>query len=255
MAVAMQPDARPMPPGPWSAGEWQVRCDLAAACRLFQQLGWDDLVYTHLSARVPGDAARFLINPYDLMFDEVTASSLVAVDPEGQPLEPGALNPAGFTIHAGIYAARPDVLAVVHLHSPAGSVVSTLAEGLLPLHQFSMQFHDRIAYHSYEGLALDAAEGDRLATDLGTRWAMILRNHGLLTAGRSVSEAFTLLYYLEQACRIQAAALATGRPLVLPSPEICERTARQYEEDGQPGAREGPALLRRLARAGIDYAR
>lgn len=230
-----------------SAAEWKTRVDLAAAYRLFHLLGMTDLIYTHMSARVPDEEGRFLINPYGLMFHEVTASSLVKVDINGNLAEDSEYdaNPAGFTIHSAIHMARKDVGCAIHLHTTAGMAVSAQAEGLLPLTQHSLRWYNRIAYHDYEGIALNHDERERLTRDLGNHHSMILRNHGLLTVGQDVPEAAVLMYYLEQSCRTQVAALAGGRPLVTPSEEVCEHTARQYETAyPRAGVLEWDALLR-----------
>lgn len=186
-----------------SAAEWKTRVDLAAAYRLFHLLGMTDLIYTHMSARVPDEEGRFLINPYGLMFHEVTASSLVKVDINGNLAEDSEYdaNPAGFTIHSAIHMARKDVGCAIHLHTTAGMAVSAQAEGLLPLTQHSLRWYNRIAYHDYEGIALNHDERERLTRDLGNHHSMILRNHGLLTVGQDVPEAAVLMYYLEQSCR------------------------------------------------------
>ncbi|MGQ9368039.1 class II aldolase/adducin family protein [Azospirillum sp. ST 5-10] len=238
-----------------SPEEWQTRVDLAAAYRLFHLLGMTDLIYTHMSARVPGEDGRFLINPYGLMFHEVTASNLVKVDREGNLAEPGEgeANPAGFTIHSALYMARADVGCAVHLHTQAGMAVSAQADGLLPITQHALRWYGRIAYHDYEGIALDHAERERLARDLGGHHSMILRNHGLLTVGRDVPEATVLMYYLEQSCRSQIAALSGGRSLVVPPPEVCEHTARQYESAyPRAGVLEWTPLLRWISAQGGD---
>ena len=239
----------------WTVEERAARIELAACYRLIAQLRMTDLVYTHISARIPG-TEHFLLNPYGFLFEEVSASNLVRVDIDGRVVEdtPHQVNPAGFTIHSAIHRARPDVHCVLHTHTRAGIAVASMREGLLPISQIALQFHDRVAYHDYEGIALDLDERDRLAGDLGMRKAMILRNHGLLTAGESVPEAFSLMFYLERACEIQIAALSTGRELVIPAPEICEKTARQYEQDDEPaGTREWRALLRQLDRTDPGY--
>jgi ribulose-5-phosphate 4-epimerase/fuculose-1-phosphate aldolase len=230
-----------------SPAEWKTRVDLAAAYRLFHLLGMSDLIYTHMSARVPDEEGRFLINPYGLMFHEVTASNLIKVDLDGNLAEDSdaEANPAGFTIHSALHMARPDIGCAIHLHTQAGMAVSAQAEGLLPLTQHSLRWYNRIAYHDYEGIALDESERERLARDLGNHHSMVLRNHGLLTVGRDVPEAAVLMYYLEQSCRTQVAALSGGRPLVTPSPEVCEHTARQYEKAyPRAGVLEWGALLR-----------
>ena len=239
----------------WTSEERAARTELAACYRLVAQFRMTDLVYTHISARVPG-TEHFLLNPYGFLFEEVCASNLVRIDADGAVMEdtPYEVNPAGFTIHSAIHRARLDVGCVLHTHTRAGIAVSCMREGLLPLSQIAIQFHDRIAYHDYEGIALDLDERERLARDLGQKKAMILRNHGLLTAGESVAEAFSLMFYLERACETQIAALSAGRELILPSPEVCEKVARQYEDDDEPaGTREWRALLRQLDRTDPSY--
>ena len=249
--------ARPavdLPRTRWSEAEGRVRVDLAACYRLVARFRMSDLVYTHISARVPG-GEHFLLNPYGLMFEEVTASNLVKIDIDGNVVEDTShtVNPAGFTIHSAVHRARPDIACVLHTHTRAGMAVAATERGLLPLSQIALQFYGRLATHDYEGIALDLDERERIARDLGDRKAMILRNHGLLTAGATVAEAFSLMYYLERACEIQVSALSMGEALVLPSPEVCERAARQYEEDEPCGEREWRALLRELNRSEPGY--
>jgi ribulose-5-phosphate 4-epimerase/fuculose-1-phosphate aldolase len=238
--------------------EWEVRCDLAAAYRLIAHFGMDDLIYTHLSARLPGNEHRFLLNPYGLMFDEITASSLVTVDPEGHAVEKeeeSKINNAGFTIHSAVHMARDDAHCVMHTHTTAGMAVAAQEQGLLPLNQMSMQFYGRVAYHDYEGIALDLDERDRLVADLGTHEAMILKNHGLMTTGRTVAEAFTNIYYLEQACRIQIAATQGGQKVTIPSDKVAAHTAQQFNGSSTPkGQRPWTALRRMLDRISPDYA-
>jgi ribulose-5-phosphate 4-epimerase/fuculose-1-phosphate aldolase len=240
----------------WTAEERAARIELAACYRLIAHFRMTDLVYTHISARIPG-TEHFLLNPYGFLFEEVSASNLVRIDVDGRIVEdtPHQVNPAGFTIHSAIHRARPDVQCVLHTHTRAGIAVSAMREGLLPLSQIALQFYgERLAYHDYEGIALELDERERLARDLGRRKAMILRNHGLLTAGESVPEAFSLMFYLERACEIQVAALSTGRELTHPPHEVCEKTARQYETDDEPaGLREWRALLRQLDRTDPSY--
>ena len=197
--------------------EWAIRVDLAAAYRMVAYYGWDDLIFTHLSARIPGPDHHFLLNPYNLMFEEVTASSLVKVDVHGNPVEPTPFitNPAGFTIHSAVHMSRDDAQCVMHTHTTAGMAVAAQEQGLLPLNQMSMEFYGRLAYHDYEGVALDLDERERLVRDLGDRKAMILKHHGLLTCGRTVGEAFYYMYYLEQACRIQVTATQGGQKITL----------------------------------------
>jgi ribulose-5-phosphate 4-epimerase/fuculose-1-phosphate aldolase len=238
------------------ATEQALRVDLAAAYRLIARFGMDDTIYTHLTVRLPGRETRFLMNPYGLMFDEITASSLVTLDLDGRRLDNGAgeVNDAGFTIHSAVYGGRADVNCVIHTHTQAGMAVAAMKEGLLPLNQISFEFYNRIAYHDYEGLALDLDERARIVADLGLHDAMILRNHGLLTVGRTVAEAFYYIYYLEQACRIQMNTLRTGAELVMPPPEICEHAARQSQQEPQrKGRRLWQALVRRLDREERDY--
>jgi ribulose-5-phosphate 4-epimerase/fuculose-1-phosphate aldolase len=239
----------------WTTEERAARIELAACYRLIAQFRMTDLIYTHISARIPG-TEHFLLNPYGFLFEEVSASNLVRIDIDGKIAEDThyQVNPAGFTIHSAVHRARPDVNCVLHTHTRAGMAVACMREGLLPLSQFALQFHDRLAYHDYEGIALDLDERERLARDLGAHKAMILRNHGLLTAGASVPEAFSLMFYLERACEVQIAALSTGRELVHPATEVCEKTARQYEPDDEPaGMREWRALLRQLDRTDPGY--
>jgi ribulose-5-phosphate 4-epimerase/fuculose-1-phosphate aldolase len=234
--------------------ERKVRVDLAAAYRLVDHFGMADLIYTHISARVPGFDNRFLINAYGLLFDEITASSLVAVDLDGTPCDDANVNPAGFVIHSAVFAARPDVYSVCHTHSRAGMAVAALEQGLMPFNQKSMPFYDRVAYHDYEGISLDVDERARLAEDLGRRNAMILRHHGLLTVGRSIAEAFELCHNLEEACQVQLDTLSMHAKATTPPPEVCEHAAQQY--DGPSDASNGllwQALLRLLDRKDSSY--
>ncbi len=240
--------------------EWEVRCDLAAAYRLIARFGMDDLIYTHLSMRLPGEGHRFLLNPYGYLFDEITASSLVAVDPEGHAIEKeeeAKINNAGFTIHSAVHMARDDAYCVMHTHTTAGMAVAAQEQGLLPLNQMSMEFYGRVAYHDYEGVAVDLDERDRLVRDLGDKKAMILKNHGLLTVGRTVAEAFYYMYYLEQACRIQIAATLGGQKATVPTHDVAEHTAGQFDKfatQSAKGQRPWTALKRRLDRETPDYA-
>jgi ribulose-5-phosphate 4-epimerase/fuculose-1-phosphate aldolase len=207
-----------------STEELQVRIDLAAAYRLVAHYGWDDLIFTHISARVPGPEHHFLINPYGMLFSEITASSLIKVDLDGNVVEPTPyfFNPAGFTIHSAVHAAREDAKCVLHLHTVAGVAVSCQEGGLLPLNQTAMLLNGQIAYHEYEGVALLLDERPRLVADLGEKNAMLLRNHGTLTAGATVGEAFLTMYFLERACATQVALLAGGLALHYPSAEVQE---------------------------------
>jgi ribulose-5-phosphate 4-epimerase/fuculose-1-phosphate aldolase len=217
---------------PMSNAEWSARCDLALCYRLVAHYGLTDLIYTHISARVPGAREQFLINPFGLRWDEITASSLVKIDLAGKPVESTAqeVNEAGFTIHSAIHMAREDAGCVIHLHSRASMAVAALAEELLPLNQISMQFYNRVAYHDYEGVSLDLDERPRIAASLGRHNAMILRNHGTIALGRSAGEAFSRAYYLEKSCELQLDAMATHGKLVLPPPEVCEHAARQWDD-------------------------
>src|SRR5438270_3991071 len=212
-----------------SAEEWQARVDLAAAYRLVALYGWDDLIFTHISARVPGPEHHFLLNPYGMMFDEVTASSLVKVDPDGNKVteSPYFINPAGFTIHSAVHAAREDALCVMHLHTDYGIAVSAQKQGLLPISQQAMFTIASLAYHDYEGLALDEEEKPRLVADLGDKKFMILRNHGLLTLGRTAAEAFLGMFLLERACKIQILAQSGGAELAKITNDIVDRVASQ----------------------------
>ncbi len=240
----------------WSAEEWQRRVELAACYRLIARFGLTDLVYTHISARVPGRQDQFLINGYGLLFEEITASSLVKIDLDGNAIEQTEyeVNPAGFTIHSAVHQVRHDAECVVHTHTVAGMAVAAQKEGLLPLNQMSMEFYDRLAYHDYEGISLDLDERVRLQRDLGDKPCMLLRNHGLLTLGHTVPAAFSLMYYLNKACELQVAALAGNRELVIPPPEVCTHAAQQFNVEGpDAGKREWTALLRRLDREEPDY--
>jgi ribulose-5-phosphate 4-epimerase/fuculose-1-phosphate aldolase len=236
-----------------SAEEWALRVDLACAYRLVAHYGWDDLIFTHLSVRVPGPEHHFLINPYNLMFDEISASSLVKIDVHGQPVmeTPYLTNPAGFTIHSAIHMAREDAQAVIHLHTPCGQAVSAMAEGLMPLTQTAMLIRDEVACHDYEGVAVDLDERERLVADLGTRRAMLLRNHGTLTVGETVGEAFIAMYFLERACQAQVHALSGGVALLNHPPQgTPERTAEQGREGLKLVGKmlAWPALMRRMDR-------
>lgn len=209
--------------------ERELRRELAAVYRLVAHYRMTDLIFTHISVRLPGPEHHFLLNPYGLLFEEITASRLVKVDLNGQKVEesPDPVNPAGFVIHSAIHAARDDAHCVLHTHTRAGCAVAAQADGLLPLNQISMEFYGRTAYHDYEGVALSLDEQKRLVDDLGDNNVMILRNHGLLTIGRTPGEAFLRMLNLDKACQIQIDALAGGKDLVLPSHELATRTAAQ----------------------------
>jgi ribulose-5-phosphate 4-epimerase/fuculose-1-phosphate aldolase len=228
--------------GKVSEPEWGLRVDLAAAYRIVADFGWDDLIFTHLSVRIPGPEHHFLLNPYNLMFEEITASSLIKVDVDGNALEPTVFitNPAGFTIHSAIHMAREDAQAVMHLHTPAGQAVSAQRDGLLPLTQAAMLVRGDIAYHDYEGLAVDADERGRIVEDLGSKNMMLLRNHGSLAVGETIGEAFIRLYTLERACQEQVMALSAGQNLNNPPQGAPEVAAQQ-------GALALPVAARHLA--------
>lgn len=231
------------------AGERETRIALAACYRLVAHFGMDDLIATHISARVPGRPDHILLNPYGLMFHEITASSLVKVDADGNVVEDNGypVNHAGFVIHGAVLQARSEVNSVLHTHTRAGVAVSCLADGLMHINQTSAMLYGRVAYHDYEGVALDLDERTRLVRDLGDKSAMVLRNHGLLTAGRTVPEAFLRMYYLEQSCRIQIDLMASGGKLTPLSDNVLQHTAGQFAESPVPGGeREWPALLRLL---------
>jgi len=215
---------------------WQLRCELAAAYRLFAHLGWHELIYNHLTARVPG-TEHFLINPFGLMYREVTAGNLVKIDLEGRKVEPSAwpVNPAGFVVHSAVHAARPDVQCVMHSHTTAGQVVACQEAGLLPLSFNAMFYAGRVAYHDFEGITLEREECQRLAADLGDRNVMILRNHGLLVCGPSIGDAFAEHYMLQRACEVQVAAQATGAALIVPPDAIAQRASAQYDRTARQG--------------------
>ncbi|QSP94740.1 class II aldolase/adducin family protein [Marinobacter salinisoli] len=249
--------AIPSKQGQVSAEEWQLRVDLAAAYRLIAMYGWDDLIFTHISVRIPGPEHQFLINPYGMMFDEITASSLVRIDQEGNKINPDDfdVNPAGFTIHSAIHAVRDDAACVMHTHTRAGVAVSAQKDGLLPLSQQSLFPLSNLAYHDYEGVALREDEKARLQADLGTNNFMILRNHGLLTTGTSVADAFLGMYILQTACEIQIQALSGNRELT-PVPAGIVDTIRQQAEQvtkGMGGKLAWPGLLRKLDRVNPGY--
>ncbi len=245
--------------GKVSDEEWKIRVDLAAAYRLIAFYGWDDLIFTHLSARVPGPQHHFLLNPYNLMFDEVTASSLVKVDTNGNPVEPSPFitNPAGFTIHSAVHMARPDAGAVIHLHTPHGQAVSAHSDGLLPITQTAMLIRSEVAYHDYEGVAMDLEERERIVADLGDKSAMLLRNHGTLALGETVGEAFLKIYYLERACEAQILALSAGEANLSNPPQGAPEVTAQQGKMGlklAAGALAWPALLRKAYRLDPEFA-
>lgn len=240
-----------------SPEEWQVRVDLAACYRLVAAFGWSDLVFTHVTARVPGGGHEFLINPYGLSFDEVTASSLVKIDLHGNKLDnsPFRVNPAGFTIHSAIHEARDDAHCVLHTHTVNGCAIAAQEAGVLPISQASIFVLNSLAYHDYEGVALNDDEKPRLVADMGDKTYLMLRNHGLLTVGRSIADAFLSMYNFESACAIQVRAMAGGTPLRLIAGPIIENAMNQARQvtQSQYGALAWPALLRKLEREDPSY--
>jgi ribulose-5-phosphate 4-epimerase/fuculose-1-phosphate aldolase len=239
--------------GQVAAEEWAARTDLAAAYRAVAMFGWDDLVFTHISARVPGPEHHFLINPYGMMFEEITASSLVKIDLQGNKVmeSPFDINPAGFTIHSAVHEAREDAQCVIHLHTIEGVAVSCQKEGLLPISQQSLYPMIGLAYHDYEGVALNPEEKARLVRDLGDRNSMILRNHGLLTCGETTADAFLFMYILQKACEVQIRAQSGGGELIrIPQPIVdgIRKAAKQILR-GAGGMIAWPGILRKLDRA------
>jgi len=264
-----------MPPSPpyddpsglqqYGAEEWKTRVDLAACYRLVDLFDMCDLIANHISARIPG-TDDFLINPFGLMYEEITASCLIRVDLAGNilhnPNQDYSINLAGYVIHSAVHEARPDVGCVIHTHTVAGIAISTLECGLLPVSQSSMRFAD-VRYHDFEGVAFDEDEKSRLVADLGDGDALILRNHGLLVAGADIAQAFNAIYRLERVCRIQAAAMACGHAMIMPAPEIVQRAKAQYaanpanmgRKPAPLGVLEWPAMLRMLDRRDPSYRR
>lgn len=244
-----------------SDAEWNMRVDLAAAYRLVDMFGWSDLLGTHISARVPGEQDAFLINPYGLLFDEITASSLVKVDEEGNVLSETDynVNPAGFVIHSAIHMAKPELACAMHTHTTAGTAVATQKDGLLPLTQHAMAIYAHVAYHGYEGIATDMSERERLVRDLGDNNVLFLRNHGLLTVGRTIGETFVWMYRAERACRMQVAFQQTGAQAVEIPAEVQQVTIDRNRKANSPeghrpiGKLEWPALLRKLDRVDTSY--
>ncbi len=239
--------------------EWQTRVNLAACYRLVARYGMTDIIYNHITARVPGSPNHILINPYGFLYTEITASSLYKIDLEGNVvLKPDThygINQAGYVIHSAVHGARHDLECVIHTHSRAGMAISAMKCGLLPLTQTAMRFYERVSYHDYEGPAIDLSERERLVRDLGKNDVMILRNHGLLACGRSIAEAFNLIYWLEMACKAQVDAMAAHTELSLPPPDVAEKTAHLFT----PGVRrtygemEWEAMLRQLDREDPSY--
>ncbi|MGJ4898830.1 MULTISPECIES: class II aldolase/adducin family protein [unclassified Bradyrhizobium] len=246
-------------PSNMTEAEWSQRVNLAAAYRLVALFGWDDLVDTHISARVPGPEHHFLINPYGLLFEEITASSLIKVDLYGNQLSESeySINPAGFTIHSAIHEVREDAGCVIHLHTLDGVAVSSCADGLLPLNQIAQYVTHDLAYHDYEGVALDHDERPRLQRDLGSKNHMLLRNHGTLTVGRSVASAFERMYHLERACSIQVRTRTLGPSAYPVRDEVIDRNAKLFDNEDRVELRSTqlvwPPLLRRLDRLNPGY--
>lgn len=239
-----------------SADEWRVRVELAALYRLVALHGWDDMIFTHISARVPGPEHHFLINPYGWYFEEITASSLVKVDLDGNIVQETTdfINPAGFTIHSAIHAAREDALFVIHLHTVAGVAVAAQQHGLLPISQNACLLQHQVAYHGYEGLALNHDERERLVADLGDKPLMLLRNHGTLAVGQTAAQAWVGMFFLERACAQQVAALSGGREHVLIAPDAAQdETREQGRGVGFISALAWPGALRQLDRRSPGY--
>ena len=264
MNIATPPEAARARPTHISEAEWQARVDLAACYRLIDHYGMTDLIYNHITARVPDEASdgghHILINEFGLHYSEITASNLIKIDLDGTIIDDAALargariNPAGYIIHGCIHGARDDVRAVLHTHTRAGIAVSVMEDGLVPMDQEGYQFYGAVAYHDYEGLALSLDEQARLVEDLGKKNVLVLRNHGLLSCGRSVAEAFRHIYYLEMACRVQVDVMASGQKIVQPKKKVRRHTYRQWHEDDAGtrldnyGTLEWPALVRMMRR-------
>jgi len=243
--------------GKVSEAEWKARVDLAALYRLVALHGWDDMIFTHISARIPGPEHHFLINPYGMFFDEITASSLVKIDLDGKVLQetPYFINPAGFTIHSAVHAAREDAMYVMHLHSNQGVAVSAQKEGLLPLSQHALIVLPQLAYHDYEGIALNLDERERLVADIGDKSLMLLRNHGTLSLGNTAGACWIGMFYLERACLQQTMALSGGREGVLLAPEAAQAEVRSQMGAGMGmiGGLAWPGCLRQLERSLPGY--
>lgn len=210
--------------------EWDARVNLAASYRLVHHFGWTDLIYNHITLSVPSEPGVFLTNPFGLNYSEVTASSLVKIDINGNLLSPTPfrINRAGFIIHSAIHAARDDAKCVLHTHSRASVAIACLQEGLVPMNQGGLQFYNRLSYHDYEGFSVEADERARLVESLGANHLLILRNHGVLTTGETVAKAFQRMYFFEQSAQLQLDVMQTGRPICMPSPEVCEKTAQSW---------------------------
>ena len=257
----MTPELRKVAPAPLkervSAEEWEARVNLAACYRLAAHFRMTDLIYTHISARVPGPEHHFLINAFGLLWDEISASTLVKVTLDGEIVDDptgNGINRAGYVIHSAVHRARPDIECVMHTHTAAGIAVSAQEQGLLPLSQHAMRFTNGIGYHDYEGLALELDEQARLVRDLGSHKAMILRNHGLLACGESIAEAFDLMYYLERACQTQVSAMGGDAKLRIVAPEVADKVARQFKSLPYKAKKtEWKAHLRMLDKTDASY--
>jgi ribulose-5-phosphate 4-epimerase/fuculose-1-phosphate aldolase len=239
-----------------SPEEWAARMELAACYRMIAHFRMTDWIYNHISSRVPGSHDHYLINPFGLLYEEVSASNLVKVDVQGRLVEdvPLDVNPAAFVIHGAIHSARSDAGCVLHTHTAAGVAVAAQEDGLLPISQHAMRVYGQLAYHDFEGIALDTDEQQRLVRDIGSRNVLILRNHGLLTIGKTVPQAFELMFYLERACQIQIAATSGTQKLIHPSKQVCDHAVAQF--DGSPSyiqGRDWLALLRLLDRIDPSY--
>ena len=256
-ATAVTPIKTPSLKDRIDAAEWGARVELAAAYRLVHRYGWaTTLIYNHISARVPGNDHHILLNPYGLRYDEVTASNLVKIDLDGNVLDdtPYEINNAGYVIHSAIHAARDDVRCVLHTHTEDGMALSSLKEGLLYTNQETFMFWDNIGTHPFEGIADNLQERERMVANLGEAYALVLENHCLLTAGRTVAEAFVFMFFLEKAASSQLKMMASGGTIVTPPPDVCERTAAQFDVRNKiMGEREWPALLRSLDDTDPDY--
>lgn len=245
----------PMSQHPSNTPEWATRVDLAACYRLCALNHWDDLIYTHISAMVSGEPGHYLINPFGMQFEEITASNLLKVNLRGEllPNQSGAINPTGFAIHGAVHRARSNAHCVMHLHNTAGIAVSAQRDGLLPLSQHAMRFMGHLGYHDYEGVALTEAEGMRLTSNLENHPAMLLRNHGTLTIGRTIGEAYVVMATLIKACEIQVAAQSSAN-LVMPDPAVIKKAAAElHDAEAEEGILEWPALLRQLDRIDPSY--
>jgi ribulose-5-phosphate 4-epimerase/fuculose-1-phosphate aldolase len=233
-----------------SAEEWEVRVDLAAFYRIVAMHGFDDLTGTHISAKVPGEPGHFLLNPYGLLFPEITASSLIKVNMDGEVVMEGEggypVNAAGFTIHSAVLGAREDVTCAAHTHTVPGMAISAVDQELLPMHQKAMRFYKRLSYHDYEGVATNLDERERLVRDLGANNAMVLKNHGLLTCAPSIRTTWLLLYNLEKCCKVQLAVEASGGTPIMPSQALAEETYRQFDTMGASSRIDGWESFKRM---------